>query len=206
MRKFVILIPVLFSAGCITTPPLDNPLFISYEAKHIENPVLIAPPVVNPGGPGQPPLKTSYSDVFESVLNVLEDYFPIDYANRYDGRIVCRPTTAHGFEQFWKLGSPDTYQRVLATFQSMRFRCIVQITAAENGGYRVQVTVFRELEDLPQPVVSQNVSVFRDAASVDRVFQILDPNIPPEGHWIPMGRDIALEDALLKKLRRCQPE
>ena len=195
MGKSTALIPVLLlSVGCISTPTSDNPLLLRSDP-HTENPVLISP-----GKPSD----NAYADVFERVLNVLATYFPIEYANRWDGQIICRPTIAPGMGQPWKLGSPDPEERLLASFQTMRYRCFVRIREAENGGYKVGVTVYRELEDLPRPSGVPNVSVFRDAASVDRNFQVVDATIPTDGRWIPKGRSKALEDTLLKQIRKCQ--
>jgi hypothetical protein len=190
----MLILTILLPAGCISTPPSDNPFLVRNDAQ-IENPILIAP---------VQPSDTAYADVFEKVLNVVEDYFKIDYAQIYDGTIICAPKTAPGFDQLWKLGSPDLRERMLATFQSMRFRCIVKIRTAGEKGYLVQVTVFRELEDLPRPIIAPNSSVFRDASTVDRSFEVVDPVIPTDGRWIPKGRDTALEDAILKKIRKCQ--
>src|SRR5262245_2425518 len=63
-----------------------------------------------------------YNDVFERIEDVVNDYFEIAYANRYDGRIESFPRIAPGFEQPWKPGSPDFYQRLLATTQTIRQR------------------------------------------------------------------------------------
>src|SRR5262249_53293700 len=84
-------------------------------AQDCENPLFV------PLGPN------SYGTVYEKVLDVVSEYFEISYANRYDGRIECFPRVAPGLEQPWRPGSPDLYQRLLATFQSIRHRCFVLI-------------------------------------------------------------------------------
>jgi len=188
---------LLLPAGCLSVPPSDNPLLIRAATGEIENPVLIKPGAPSPA---------AYAEVFESVLNVIDDYFEIAYANRYDGKIISAPKIAPGIERPWLNGTPDVYQRLLATVQTMRYRCFVQIGPVEQGGYSVQVTVLRELKDEPRPMNAPSGSVFRDSATVDRQFEVADIVIPTDGPWIPKGREIALEDSILRQIRRRQPE
>jgi hypothetical protein len=144
----------------------------------------------------------AYARVFEKCLDVLGDYFEIAYANRYDGRIETFPMTAPGIEQPWKPGSPDLYQRLLAFCQSMRHRAIVTITTADDGGYFIDVKVLRELEDLPQPTrATAGSATFRLEPTVERQYDVIDPFVF-EGNWIPVGRDVALEQAILERLAR----
>jgi hypothetical protein len=154
-------------------------------------------PVYVPLGPH------SYGAVFENVFDVVSQYFEIAYANRYDGRIETFPRIAPGLGQPWKPGSPDLYQRLLNTFQSMRNRAFVLIQVADDGGYFIQVVVFRELEDLPKPV-SQYAgnAAFRSDDTVERQFEVIDPAVY-DSHWIPLGRDTAFENAIIQKIKKC---
>src|SRR5438128_633365 len=102
--------------GCATGPLQDNPALIRPSTDCVvENPVYV------PLGP------SSYGMVFEKVYGVLLDYFEISYANRYDGRIETYPRTSPGLERPWQAGSPDFHQRLLATLQTIRNRCLVLI-------------------------------------------------------------------------------
>jgi hypothetical protein len=181
----------VFLAGCASGPMLDNPLPLSAGAALAhDNPVYI------PQGP------MAYARVFEKVLDILSDYFDIAYANRYDGRIETFPRTAPGIEQPWKPGSPDLYQRLLAFCQSIRHRAIVTITTADDGGYFIDVKVLRELEDVPQPVRSTaSSSTLRLESPLERQFDVIFPEVF-ESAWIPIGRDIALEQVILDRLAR----
>jgi hypothetical protein len=177
------------------------------------NPVV--PPDVFPGlppGKGAPECENplyvplgpnSYGTVYERVFDVVSEYFEIAYANRYDGRIECFPRVAPGLEQPWRPGSPDLYQRLLATFQSIRHRCFVLITLADDGGFFVQVVVFRELEDVPKPIRSTaGAAAFRSDNTVERQFEVIDPAVF-ERSWAPMGRDVCLENAIVQKIKKC---
>ena len=117
---------------------------------------------------------------------------------------------APGYEQPWKPGSPDHYERLLVTLQPYRYRCELRIREAAPSGYFVQVTVRKELKDYPAPS-NQFVAipVFGDVGTVDRdQFLVVDPDVTspitnPGERWIPKGRDIAIEQAILQKLQQC---
>jgi hypothetical protein len=99
----------------------------------------------------------------------------------------------------------------LATLQAYRFRCELRIMEADPSGYFVQVIVRKELRDYPSPggpVAS--VPVFGDASVFERDRLLVteqDPTSPvinAGDRWIPKGRDTAIEQAILAKLRKCQ--
>lgn len=178
-------------SGCVTRPLLENPLYLRPErsAAH-ENPLYI------------PQGEMAYDRVFQKVLDVLSDYWVVAYASRYDGRIETAPSLAPGIEQPWKPGSPDCYQRLLAFCQTIRHRAIVVITTAEDGGYFLDVKVFKELEDLPRPErASAGDAAFRMESTVQRQFEVFEPDFF-ESVWIPIGRDCKLEQCILDRLSR----
>jgi hypothetical protein len=179
--------------GCATGPLLENPVLVPPEAANIaENPVYV------PLGPA------SYGKVFERVLTVLYDTgFEIYEANRYDGRIETFPRIAPGWGLFMKPGSTDSYERLLATLQTYRHRTSVLIQPAENGGFFIHVTVRKELEDLARPTRElAGSAVFRSENDVARQFEVIDPAVV-ERTWIPKGREIALEQVILQRIKKC---
>src|SRR5262245_37565182 len=89
--------------------------------------------------------------------------------NRYDGRIETKPRVAPGLGLFLKPGSPDLYERALATAQSYRHRVSVVIHPADQGGYFIEVTARRELEDAARPIKSAiGAAIFHIDTNVDR--------------------------------------
>jgi len=167
-----------------------------------ENPILVQPrkvqsqdnPVYLALGP------QDYGAVFEKVLDVVDDYWEIAYSNRYDGRIETIPRVAPGLLQVWRPGSPDFYQRLLASLQSIRHRAIVLIKPAEDGGFFIDVKVYKELEDLPQPTQSlAGPATFQNASTVERQFEVIDAGVF-ESRWIPIGRDVKIEEVILCRL------
>lgn len=185
----------LLAGGCATAPPLDNPVAVRAPAGGVENPVLVSP--------GQP-TPEAYDEVFNKVVDVLDDYFDLLPPNPYDGRIVSRPRIAPGYEQLWRRGNPDLRNRLLATFQTIRQTAVAEIRAGERGGYLVYVVVERELEDLPWPVLARSGAVFQEAPTVDRRVEVVGPDSPTEPGWYRVGRDYPLEQLILRRIRDCR--
>jgi hypothetical protein len=181
-------------AGCSTGPLRENPSILRPEALvPQENPLYL------PQGP-QPEV---YDKIFQKALDVVDDFFEIAYTNRYEGRIETQPSVAPGLEQPWKPGSPDFYQRLLANFQSLRHRCILLITTANDGGYYIDVKVLKELEDLPSPVrATAGAASFRMNSTIERQFEVIEQPIY-ESNWIPIGRDYKLEQVILERMAHC---
>ena len=195
MRRYLLALIAALPLGCLgraylvqpALPPQPHPVVM------VENPVYIP---LGANGDG-------YNLVFQHVIDVIDDYFEIAYANRYDGRIETHPRIAPGYEQIWKPGNPDHFGRFWATLQTLRHRCFILIQPADDGGFFVQVTVFRELEDLPKPSrTSAGAAAFRSDNTLDRSFEVIDPAVF-EPSWAPLGRDIPLEQAILEQLKQC---
>jgi hypothetical protein len=194
LRGAAIMVAVLAQAGCLSAPPVDNPALVRGEA--IENPVLVSP--------GQP-TAASYREVFEKVVDVLDDYFDLQTPNPYDGRIVTKPRVAPGYEQFWKSGNPDPRQRLFATFQSVRQIATVEIKSGERGGYLVYVVVEKELEDLPRPTqATVGSAVFQELPTVERQVEVVSPETGANQAWFKVGRDYAFEQEILRRIRKCK--
>ncbi len=177
--------------GCASGPLQENPLLLRPDRLAARQ-----TPVFLPLGP------ESYGMVYEKVFDILSDYFEIDQHSRYDGVITTLPRIAPGIGQPWKPGSPDVYQRLLASFQSIRYRAIAQIQAEENGGYFIDVKVFKELEDLPSPsrdVERRSMAAFRSDVPLERQYEIVDATTF-EGNWIPVGREYTLEQVILERI------
>jgi hypothetical protein len=181
---------LVFLSGCASGPLLDNPgIYFAGAAPTIENPIYV------PLGP------PSYGQVFEKVLDVMSEYFEIADYHRYAGTIETFPQLAPGLEQPWKPGSPDLEQRLLATMQTIRHRARALIQPADNGGFFIQVTVLKELEDVPRPIRAiAGAAIFRSEPTVERQYEVIDAT-RYETNWIPLGRNIPLEQAILQKLK-----
>jgi len=203
-RMRAVCLLVFLCAGCMTGPRFDNPMKVSGAT---------VPAVVGDDAEVIDPSEISgevYAELFDQALDAVDDYFPIAYANRYEGRIIGKTITAPGFERFWMPGSPDPYQRALVTFQEYRYRCELRIREAHPSGYFVEVAVHKDLKDWSSPQ-SQIIVIpaFGDPGTPDRdTFLVVDPSITSplvssSDRWIPKGRETGIEQAILRKLQRC---
>lgn len=185
---------MLALAGCSTGPLQENPVILRPDQLvPQENPLYL------PQGP-QPEV---YDKIFQKALDIVDDFFEIAYSNRFEGRIESQPTVAPGLEQPWKPGSPDFQQRLLASLQSIRHRCILLITTADEGGYYIDVKILKELEDLPNPMRATAGSASFDLVStIERQYEVIEQPVYESG-WIPIGRDLKLEQVILERLAHC---
>ena len=184
---------LLASCGCATGPLLDNPALLRPNpTATVENPVYL------PLGP------PAYNTVYEKLLDILDRYWEIADENRYGGRIVTIPRTEPGLERSLVPGSPSFEERLYATLQSVRWYAIAQIEVADDGGFFVDVKIFKELEDVPRPSRSTaGAAVFRSDNVVERQFEVIDVAPPQSGGWIPIGRDCKLEQVILQRIKKC---
>jgi len=194
-RKLLTAALLALAAGCQNGPTLlEGPALVpaGSSAIHDQNPVFV------PLGP------ESYGQVFENCLRVLLDYgFEIQDSNRYYGHIECMPRVSPGLGLFLMPGSPDLWDRLLATTQSYRHRVSIAIQPADNGGFFIQVTARKELEDLPRPVrATVGGAVFRNEPTVERQFEVIDPVFFESG-WIYRGQDVQLEQEIIRRLKKC---
>ncbi|MGL6072748.1 MAG: hypothetical protein ACRC8S_01175 [Fimbriiglobus sp.] len=181
--------------GCAAVPPVDNPVLVRpyLNVGDAESPLLTVPGQPTPEG---------YAHVYERVLDAVDDYFDLKGGPRYSGQIETYPRIAAGYEQPWKYSSPDARERLLATFQTMRHYAIARISPGERGGFAVYVEVYKEMEDLSNPTGARNgMASFRQTPLVDRRIDGTDLSVPVSRNWIPMGRDPAYEQVILKKIQ-----
>jgi hypothetical protein len=174
----------------------------------VEMTPLVAPntPYANDRNPVYIPM-SDYGRVYENCLRVLGDFgFTFAESNRYDGRIETYPRTAAGLLLPLRPGSPDLYERTLATLQSYRHRVTIIIHPADQGGFFIEVLARKELEDLPKPERSiVGPAAFRTDIEVDRTTEVIDDSslgLPAENPWIFKGRDVSMEQEIIRRLKR----
>ena len=172
----------------------------------------LTPIGLNPGNDQNPlfiPLGAKqYARVFETVLQVLGDYgFDLVEMNRYSGHIEAAPRIAPGIAQLLKPGSPDVYERLLASAQTYRHRVTVIIQTADpnpadHAGFFVEFIVRKELEDLPKPIKSTvGGATFRSENTVERQTEVIDATFF-EPNWIYKGRDAVMEQELIRRFKK----
>jgi hypothetical protein len=193
----------LLAPGCAALGPRNGPM--AYE-----NPVLV--PSADP------------DVLWDQLVAVVDDYFQIDREERVRivdgvptvGRIDTFPEVGATLFEPWRKDAANFYERLEGTLQTIRRRAIVQVIPADVG-YLVEVTVYKELEDVRRArFATADLATFADASTAratDQAYINNDPmNFPPVGPpgeggrqpvetgWIPEGRDAALEQKIICNL------
>jgi len=161
----------------------------------------------------QNPMYVPLSDrevLWNELINTVDDYFRIQREERVrlvggvltEGTVETYPQPGATVLEPWRRDSTPGFERQFATLQSIRRRAVVHVRPQTDGGYLVDVAVYKELEDLSQPEHSTvSVEAPRHDSGPTRVTRELHFG-PTTLGWIPLGRDTALEQRILTQLRQ----
>ena len=146
--------------------------------------------------------------VMDQVSNEIEDYFKIYREERIrvsggimsEGWIETHPKIGSTLLEPWRKDSTPRFERLHASLQTVRRFAKVRVIPMGNS-YEIDVKVFKELENLEQPVGSTVKGQLRFANSLD-VDQRGPWLQPKDKGWIPMGRDFSLEQKILRNIRQ----
>jgi len=176
---------LLVTAGCATGP---QPYM------YYENPAFL------PGG--------NHDVVWDTLVDVVDDYLVIDREERVKrlptadgeiltvGRIDTFPAVGATYLEPWRGDSANAYERLESTLQTIRRRAEIKLTP-QDGGYLLEVAVYKELEDARRPAFATTGSAtFRYDNSIQRYTEPVGGQAPNAG-WIPLGRDPALEQRII---------
>ena len=169
-----------------------------------------------PGLPGAPPplqnpLLVPAVDrefLWSQLVDTVDDYFKIQREERVrqvgevvlEGRIDTLPQDGATLLEPWRKDSTPGFEKLHSTLQTVRRRATVRVTPAENG-YLVEVAVIKEQEDLlGSPPASAGQAAMRNDGSVDHGAEQGGPG-RPAAIWIPLGRDVSLEQQMLAEIR-----
>ena len=146
--------------------------------------------------------------VMDQVSDQLDDYFRIYREERIriidsvmtEGWIETHPRIGSTLLEPWHKDSTPGFEKAHSTLQTVRRFAKVRVIPTGNS-YAIDVKVFKELEDLDRPigsVVSGPTIRHDNALDVDR----LNPWVGTKrGRWIPMGRDVSLEQLILRNVQ-----
>ena len=146
--------------------------------------------------------------VWDQVVDEVDNYFKISLEDRVrvvgnvltEGRIETFPTAGATFFEPWRKDSATPYEKMYSTLQSMRRHAVVRV-APTAGGYSIEVAVFKELEDVSRPEHSTvGTATLRHDGTLVRV-QGGAATSPATLGWIPLGRDLSLEQQILAEIR-----
>jgi hypothetical protein len=141
--------------------------------------------------------------LWERTIDVLHSFqFPVAREDRLARIIETEYKVGSGCLEPWQRDSVDVTNRLESTLQSVRR--MVRITLAPvdgGGGYAVSVEAFKEREDLPGLAAnSPGAATFQESTPLQFDLNPVVGQTAPSG-WVSVGRDIALEQAILASLR-----
>jgi hypothetical protein len=223
-----------FAAAVVGQEMLPMPATGSAPSRLQPNPFAPLPEgtVIGPGGPalpGPPPAPKNAvvippldaELVWTKLVDVTDDFFKVQSEQRVvfangvptEGRIDTFPQTGATILEPWRADSVGWGERWEATLQSIRRIATLRLTP-DAAGWRVEVVVNKELENMPRPMrATTGGAAFRNDDSRYRYGtplptlgqQIGDQPRPvasptPNLGWIPLGRDPLLEQRILSRL------
>ena len=184
---------------------------------HAWHPPSYEPPLLDFGPLPPPqgnPIVVSSMDrdfVWDQVVDVVDDYFRVQHEERVrlvgdlltEGRLDTYPRSGSTIFEPWNRDSVTAYDRWESTLQSIRRKALVRVIPSQ-GGFLVDVQVYKELEDVPRPetgvISTTNSQALRNDDSLQRVANPTAGQQPTLG-WIPQGRDPALEQVILAHIQ-----
>lgn len=141
--------------------------------------------------------------VWEATVDVIHEFhFDIARENRLSHVIETTYLTGASVLEPWHFDSVGLENRLESTFQSIRRRVLVNVIPDERGqGFLVSVEAFKELEDLPGLAAnSPGAATFNENEPLRRDLNPVVGQSTGSG-WLPAGRDLALESAILQRLQ-----
>ncbi len=146
--------------------------------------------------------------VWNQVVDTIDDYFQIQREERVrivggvitEGRIETVPLAGATIFEPWRKDSTRGYEKLHATLQSVRRYASVRVMPAA-AGYAIEVSVFKEVEDVNRPEHSTvgELTQRHDGSIVRTEDEIADTSITLG--WIALGRDPTLEQEILANLQ-----
>ena len=166
-----------------------------------------------------PPLAAEV--VWCQLVNVTDDFFKIRSEQRVvfaqgiptEGLITTFPQTGATLLEPWRGDSVGFHERLESTLQSIRRIASIRLIP-DPGGWRVEVAVQKELENLRKPMhATAGGATFRNDDSLYRYgtpLPVLGQRVGDQPRpvatptrtdgWIPLGRDSLLERKILDKV------
>jgi hypothetical protein len=148
---------------------------------------------------------------WETIVDVVDDYFRIEHEepvrvaanSATDGSINTYPEISPTILEPWRHDTVSPDERVENTLQTMRRRATVHVSPAQ-GGYLVEVNVFKELEDMVSPEhATAGRATLRYDSTLTGIINPIGGDSATAG-WIPRGRDASMEQHMIAHLlSRC---
>jgi hypothetical protein len=162
----------------------------------------VSGPATTTGGMQAIQIPAQQSDVvWERAVDTLNRYhFLVARESKLEGVIQTEYRAGSNLLEPWNPDSIGFQNRLESTLQSIRRRVFVTLQASQPGLVTVSVRVDKEIEDLPGLAANyEGGATFSESRPLDRdLNQVVGQTGP--SRWIYMGRDPALEQALLAEI------
>jgi hypothetical protein len=147
--------------------------------------------------------------VMDEISDEVDDYFRVKREERIrmvdgvmsEGWIETWPRMGSTLLEPWHHDSTRGYEKVHSTLQTIRRTSKVRVIPTGDS-YAIDIKVFKELEDNNRPLGSPlggNALRSDNALDVDRPDDLAQGNARK---WIPLGRDISLEQRMLRNIQQ----
>ena len=147
--------------------------------------------------------------VMDEISDEVDDYFRVKREERIrlvdgvmsEGWIETWPRMGSKILEPWHHDSTRGYEKVHSTLQTIRRTSKIRVIPTGDS-YAIDVKVFKELEDNDRPLGSPlggNALRSDNALDVDRPDNFSQGNART---WIPLGRDISLEQRMLRNIQQ----
>jgi hypothetical protein len=154
-----------------------------------------------------PPAEDTF--VWQQVVDVVDDYFRIareqPVQNRdglvLDGRLETAYRPGGSVFEPWRKDSTRGFERLQSTLQSIRRRAIVTVRPYA-AAYQIEVIVQKDIEDTDRNQFASETATsaaIRHDGTIVRKQDSID-DLPQTLGWIPLGRDAALEQTILRDI------
>jgi len=178
-------IPVVISGCTMPTAPLG------LSAAPVENPLFV------------PAVDSDF--LWNQLTDSIDDYFRIRSEQRVrmfegvlsEGGIITYPKVSGTYFEPWRNDTAPGFDRLHSTLQTIQRRCEVRVIPTQ-GGYLIDLAVYKELEDRLQPSdATVGRSVVRNDNSLEQDDERIEAPSAPRLGQIPLGRDPYLEQKIL---------
>lgn len=194
LALFFVVLLVVTVVGCMLSPHPSPHGHSAGEMPQLENPLLV--PVADP------------EFAWSQIVDTVDNYFKIKREERVRligdrwlaGHIETYPVEGSTILEPWRKDSTAGSEKLHATLQSVRRYAFVRVIPAD-GGYKLQVEVHKQLEDVVQPEhATVGQAAVRHDGSLVRNEQS-ELVAPSTLDWISIGRDVSLEQRILGEIQ-----
>lgn len=147
--------------------------------------------------------------LMDEISDETDDYFRIFREERIrsvdgvlsEGWIETHPRIGSTLLEPWHHDSTRGFEKVHASLQTIRRYAKIRVIPTGDS-YAIDVKVFKELEDKPTPIGSPIGGTILRADNALDVDQTDDWSTLRNKGWIPQGRDVSLEQRILRNLNQ----